>query len=147
MNYQDFEPIELLLVEDNIDDANMAIRELRKHNLTNHLLHVNDGEEALQYLFGNSEFEGRDVNNIPKVILLDLKMPKIGGIEVLQKIRADERTRKIPVVVLTSSQEEKDIADAYDLGVNSYIVKPIDFENFSQSIKEIGLYWLVLNKV
>lgn len=146
MKLKDFEAIELLLVEDNIDDANLAIRELRKHNLANKLLHVKDGEEALEYLFGNGEFEGRDVNDIPKVILLDLKMPKIGGIEVLQKIRADERTRKIPVVVLTSSQEEKDITEAYDLGVNSYIVKPIDFENFSNSIKEIGLYWLVLNK-
>ena len=146
MNPQDFEPIELLLVEDSMDDANMAIRELRKHNLANHLLHVKNGEEALEYLFGNGEFEGRNINDIPKVVLLDLKMPKIGGIEVLQKIRADERTKKIPVVVLTSSQEEKDITEAYNLGVNSYIVKPIDFENFSNSIKEIGLYWLVLNK-
>ncbi|NOR44665.1 MAG: response regulator [Candidatus Delongbacteria bacterium] len=147
MKLKDLEPIELLLVEDNMDEASMAIRELNKHNLANHLLHVKDGEEALEYIFGKGRYEGRNVNDIPNVILLDLKMPKVDGIEVLREIRADERTRKIPVVVLTSSQEEKDITDAYDLGVNSYIVKPIDFENFSNSIKEIGLYWLVLNKV
>jgi two-component system response regulator len=141
-----FNQVEVLLVEDNDDEAELATRELKRHNLANDLLRVNDGEEALEFIFGTGRYEGRDINFPPKVILLDLKMPKVSGIEVLEKVRKDERTRKIPVVVLTSSNEEKDIVDAYELGVNSYIVKPIDFQKFSNSIKEIGYYWLVLNK-
>jgi two-component system, response regulator len=141
-----FNQVEVLLVEDNNDEAELATRELKKHNLANDLLRVHDGEEALEYIFCTGRYEGRDIMNPPKVILLDLKMPKVSGIEVLEKVRKDERTRRIPVVVLTSSNEEKDIVDAYELGVNSYIVKPIDFQKFSNSIKEIGYYWLVLNK-
>lgn len=141
-----FNQVEVLLVEDNDDEAELATRELKRHNLANDLLRVNDGEEALEFIFGTGRYEGRDINIPPKVILLDLKMPKVSGIEVLEKVRKDQRTRKIPVVVLTSSNEEKDIVDAYELGVNSYIVKPIDFQKFSNSIKDIGYYWLVLNK-
>lgn len=146
MKSNDYKQVEVLLVEDNVDEAELAIRELKRHKLANDLLHVHDGEEALEFIFGTGRYEGRDIMNPPKVILLDLKMPKVGGIEVLQKIRGDVRTKAIPVVVLTSSSHEKDITDSYHLGVNSYIVKPIDFEQFSNSIKEIGYYWLVLNK-
>lgn len=141
-----FKQVVVLLVEDNEDEAELAIRELFKHKLANDLLWVKDGAEALEFIFGTGRYEGRDVESCPKVILLDLKMPKVSGIEVLQRVREDERTKKIPVVVLTSSNEEKDIVSAYELGVNSYIVKPIDFQKFSNSIKEIGYYWLVLNK-
>lgn len=141
-----FKPVDVLLVEDNMDEAKLAIRELNKHNLANNLLHVTDGEQALEYIFGEGEWNGRNVSNRPKLVLLDLKMPKVDGMEVLRKIRGDERTKSIPVVVLTSSQEEKDIAEANDLIVNSYIVKPIDFHNFAESIKEIGFYWLLMNK-
>ena len=147
MGLEEFNQVELLLVEDNEDEAYMAIRELKKNNLANNLLHVKDGEEALEYIFGTGKYDGRDIKNVPKLILLDLKMPKVNGIEVLRKIRTNKKTKKIPVVVLTSSQEGKDITEAYDLGVNSYIVKPIDFEKFSNSIREIGMYWLVLNKM
>ena len=141
-----YKQVVVLLVEDNDDEAELAIRELKKHNLANDLLRVKDGEEALEFIFASGRYEGRDVECPPKVILLDLKMPKVDGIEVLRAVRKDERTKKIPVVVLTSSNEEKDIVSAYELGVNSYIVKPIDFNKFSNSIKEIGYYWLVLNK-
>lgn len=141
-----YKQVVVLLVEDNEDEAELAIRELQKHKLANDLLWVKDGEEALEFIFGTGRYEGRDVESAPKVILLDLKMPKVSGIEVLRAVRNDERTKKTPVVVLTSSNEEKDIVDAYELGVNSYIVKPIDFQKFSSSIKEIGYYWLVLNK-
>ena len=120
---------------------------MEKNNLANDLLRVCDGEEALEFIFGTGRFAGRSRDELPKVIFLDLKMPKINGIEVLRKIRQNERTKKIPVVILTSSSEERDIVDAYELGVNSYIVKPIDFEKFCSSIKEIGYYWLVMNKI
>jgi len=142
----EYNQIEVLLVEDNDDDAELAIRELKKHNLANDLLWVTDGVEALDFIFAQGRYNNRDINIPPKVIMLDLKMPKVSGIEVLRKVREDDRTKKIPVVVLTSSNEEKDIVDAYELGVNSYIVKPLDFSKFSNSIKEIGYYWLVLNK-
>lgn len=131
--------VEILLVEDNPDDAGLTIRALKKHNLANHLLHLRDGEEALQYLFGEN-------NAIPKLVLLDLKMPKVDGIDVLRKLKADERRRVIPIVVLTSSKEERDIVESYRLGVNAYIVKPVDFEKFSKAVSEIGLFWLVLNQ-
>lgn len=132
--------IEILLIEDNLDDAGLTIRALKKHNLANNLLHLQDGEEALNYLFSER------LNAIPKVILLDLKMPKVDGIEVLRRLKADERKKIIPVVVLTSSKEERDIVESYKLGVNAYIVKPVDFEKFVKAISEIGLFWLLLNQ-
>ena len=138
--------VEILLVEDNDDDANLTIRGLKKQNLANRLHRVEDGEEALDFIFGKGKYDGRLVNNTPKVILLDLKMPKVDGLEVLKAVRSDDRTKHIPVVVLTSSKEEKDITESYNLGVNSYIVKPVDFQKFAESIKDIGFYWLLLNQ-
>jgi two-component system, response regulator len=132
--------VEILLVEDNLDDAGLTIRALKKHNLANNLLHLLDGEEAINYLFSEK------ITSIPKVILLDLKMPKVDGIEVLRKLKADERKKIIPVVVLTSSKEEKDIVESYKLGVNAYIVKPVDFDKFAKAISEIGFFWLLLNQ-
>jgi len=137
--------VEILHVEDNARDAELTLRALRKRNLTNHVVHVSDGQAALDWLFGIGEYAGRDINHFPKVILLDLKLPKVDGIEVLRAIRSDARTRRIPVVVLTSSREEQDIVRTYDLGVNSYIVKPVDFENFSAAVAEAGHYWLLIN--
>lgn len=138
--------VEILLVEDNLRDAEIAIRALKKHNLANHLVHVKDGQEALDWLFGLGQFASREVDHYPKVVLLDLKLPKIDGIEVLRAVRADARTCRLPVVVLTSSREEQDIVRTYDLGVNSYIVKPVDFENFSAAVAEAGHYWLLINQ-
>ena len=138
--------VEILLVEDNPHDADLAQRALRKRNIYNKITHLKDGQEALDWLFGKGEFEGRNVNHHPKVVLLDLKMPKVDGLEVLRRIRADERTRRIPVVVLTSSREEQDVVKSYDLGVNSYIVKPVDFDNFSSAVAEVGHYWLLINQ-
>jgi two-component system, response regulator len=132
--------VEILLVEDNLDDAGLTIRALKKNNLANNLLHLHDGEEAINYLFSEK------ITTIPKVILLDLKMPKVDGIEVLRKLKGDERRKIIPVVVLTSSKEEKDIVESYKLGVNAYIVKPVDFDKFAKAISEIGFFWLLLNQ-
>lgn len=137
---------DILLVEDNPSDAEMAIRALKKNHVINTILHLQNGEEALNYLFARGEYHGRKTNDVPKVILLDLKMPKVDGLEVLKKIKSDPQTNFIPVVLLTSSKEEKDILDGYKFGVNSYIVKPVDFENFVKAITEIGLYWLLLNQ-
>jgi len=120
--------LEILLVEDNKNDAEMAIRALRKNNVVKHIIHLPDGEDALDFLFGTGQFEGRNVNNKPKLILLDLKMPRVNGLEVLEKIKLDERTKYIPVVMLTSSKEHPDVERSYKLGANSYIVKPVDFE-------------------
>jgi two-component system response regulator len=131
--------VEILLVEDNMDDANLTIRTLHKHRLTNNLLHVQDGEEALNYLFDEN-------NKMPKIILLDLKMPKVDGIEVLRKLKSDPDRKKVPVVVLTSSKEEQDIFESYNLGVNAYIVKPVDFDQFVKAVSDLGLFWLVLNQ-
>jgi CheY-like chemotaxis protein len=139
--------VEVLLVEDNDDDANLAIRGLKKQNLANKLHRVEDGEEALDFIFGKGKYDGRPVNNTPRVILLDLKMPKVDGLEVLRAVRSDDRTKHIPVVVMTSSKEEKDITESYNMGVNSYIVKPVDFRKFAESIKDIGFYWLILNQL
>ena len=139
-------PLEILLVEDNPHDAELAIRALKKRNLANNLVHVSDGQSALDFLFGTGTYEGRDDNHQPKVVLLDLKLPRVDGIGVLRQIRADERTKLLPVVVLTSSREERDIVESYKLGANSYIVKPVEFENFSEAISNLGLYWLVLNE-
>ena len=138
--------IEILLVEDNPNDVELTIHALKKNNLTNRIHVVRDGAEALDYLFGSGTYAGRDVNHTPKVILLDLKLPKVDGMEVLRQIKTDARTRSIPVVVLTSSREERDIVGSYQLGVNSYITKPVDFEQFTEAVRQLGLYWLLLNQ-
>jgi two-component system, response regulator len=139
--------LEILLVEDSPTDAELTIRALKKRNLANLLVHVTDGQAALDFLFGVGQYEGRNVSDQPKVVLLDLKLPKVDGIEVLRQLRADERTKLLPVVVLTSSREDRDVFDTYQLGANSYIVKPVDFENFSEAVCKLGLYWLLLNEV
>lgn len=138
--------VEILLVEDNTSDAELTIRALKKKNLANNLIHLKNGADALDFIFAKGVYSGRDLFNTPKVILLDLKMPKLDGIEVLTHIRKDERTKKIPVVVLTSSKEDPDIETCYALGVNSYIVKPVEFDKFYQAVSELGLYWLLLNE-
>jgi two-component system, response regulator len=140
------EKVEVLLVEDNPHDAEMTIRTLRKVNLANRLIHVKDGAEALDFIFAKGFFAGRQIENKPKVILLDIKMPKVDGIEVLRQIKANETTRTIPVVIMTSSKEEQDIITSYNLGVNSYVVKPVDFEGFAKAVSELGLYWLITNQ-
>jgi two-component system response regulator len=138
--------VEILLVEDNPDDANLAIRALKKQNLANKLIHLKDGIEALDFLFATGAFEGRDMQNTPKVILLDLKMPRLHGLEVLERVKGDPRTKIIPVVILTSSAEDPDIKRSYELGANSYIVKPVEFDNFVKAVSDLGLYWMLLNK-
>jgi CheY-like chemotaxis protein len=138
--------VEILLVEDNPNDAELAIRALKKNKLANNVIRVADGEEALDYIFARKSFKFRNRFNIPKLILLDLKLPKVDGLEVLKILKSDVVTKLIPVVVLTSSREEKDIVESYRLGVNSYIVKPVDFDKFIESVKDIGLYWLLLNQ-
>ncbi|MGZ3763796.1 MAG: response regulator [Mucilaginibacter sp.] len=138
--------VEILLVEDNPHDAEMTIRALKRANLANRLIHVKDGAEALDFLFAKGMYADRDVKNKPKVILLDIKMPKIDGIEVLRQIKANEATKKIPVVIMTSSKEEQDIITSYDLGVNSFVVKPVDFESFAKAVSELGFYWLIINQ-
>jgi two-component system, response regulator len=139
--------VEILLVEDNPNDAEMAIRALRKNNLANNVVHVTDGEEALDFIFARRAYNARKIKNAPKVILLDLKLPKVDGLEVLKAVKSDPRTRIIPVIALTSSSEEKDIVESYRLGVNSYIVKPVDFDKFVEAIKGLGFYWLLLNRL
>lgn len=139
------EYIEILLVEDNKADAMLTIRTLKKHKLANNLIHLIDGAQALDFIFGNGEYEGRNVDNKPKVIFLDLKMPKIDGMEVLRILKSDERTKLIPIVMMTSSKEESDIVESHKLGVNSYVVKPVGFENFSKTIADLGFYWLAVN--
>lgn len=139
--------VEVLLVEDNSNDAELTIRELRKHNLANNLVHVKDGQEAIEFIFGTGRYaELRDTLYQPKVVLLDIQMPKVNGIEVLRKIKSDPATKSTPVVMLTSSKEDPDIHKCYELGANSYIVKPVNFESFAESIKNLGFYWLLLNQ-
>jgi two-component system, response regulator len=133
-------PVELLLIEDNPEDAELTIRVLKKHNLANNLVHLRDGEAALNFLFANGS------NNIPRLILLDLKMPKVDGIEVLRKIKKDEQKRLIPVVILSSSKLERDVIESYKLGVNGYVVKPVEFEKFVEAVAQLGLFWLLLNQ-
>ena len=133
-------PVEVLLIEDNPDDAELTIRVLKKHNLANNLVHLRDGEAALNFLFAEGS------NNIPRLILLDLKMPKVDGIEVLSKIKNDEQKKLIPVVILTSSKEERDVIESYKLGVNAYVVKPVEFEKFVEAVAKLGLFWLLLNQ-
>lgn len=135
----------ILLVEDNPDDVALTLRAFKKNKIMNKFVVAKDGAEALDYLNGTGEYEGRDVNDIPQIILLDLKLPKVNGLEVLKAIREEERTRLLPVVILTSSKEQQDLIDGYSLGANSYIRKPVDFEQFTESVRQLGLYWLVLN--
>jgi two-component system response regulator len=138
--------VEILLVEDNPNDVELTLRALKKRNLANKVHVVKDGAEALEFIFGTGTYAERDINQIPKVILLDLKLPKVDGLEVLRKVKSDERTKVIPVVVLTSSKEESDLVESYRLGANSYITKPVDFDKFAQTVSEMGLYWLLVNQ-
>jgi CheY-like chemotaxis protein len=137
--------VEILLVEDNPTDAELCIRALKKNNLANKLVWVKDGAEALDFLFATGIYNERRAMNGPKVILLDLRLPKVGGMEVLRRVKQDERTKTIPVVVLTSSKEDRDVAESYQLGVNSYISKPVEFDEFASTVSELGLYWLLVN--
>ena len=137
--------VDILLVEDNPHEAQLTIRSFKKNNLTNGLLHLEDGAQAMDFIFARNAYANRKVENGPKLILLDLKLPKVGGLEILKAIKADERTKSFPVIVLTSSKEERDIIASYKLGANSYIVKPVDFDSFSKAVVEIGMYWMFLN--
>jgi two-component system response regulator len=143
MNHDDV--VEVLLVEDNPRDAELTIRALKRHNLANQLFHVADGAEALDFLFGRGKYEGRQANSSPKVILLDLKLPKVSGLEVLRLMKEDPRLRTIPVVIVTSSAEDPDMQAAYQLGANSYVVKPVQFDGFMEAMSKLGVYWLMLN--
>jgi two-component system response regulator len=142
----DTNEIEILLVEDNPDDQEMTLRALRKANLANHIHIARDGAEALELIFGEGAHDGRQMPRGPKLILLDLKLPKVDGMEVLARVKSDPRTKMIPVVVLTSSQQQRDLVESYKLGVNSYIVKPVNFEGFATAVGELGMYWLLLNE-
>ena len=135
----------ILLAEDNPDDVKLTLRALKKSNILNEVVVAQDGVEAVEYLFGTGKFEGRDTRIMPQMILLDLKMPRMDGLEVLQRIREDERTKVLPVVILTTSSEDKDRIESYKLGANSYVRKPVDFNQFVEAVKQLGLYWLVLN--
>lgn len=136
----------IILVEDNPDDAELTLRAFRKQNITNDIVLLHDGMEALDYLLGEGAYSGRDLTDLPAVVLLDLKLPKLDGIEVLRRLRNDERTRLLPIVILTSSKEERDLVNGYKLGCNSYIRKPVDFIQFTEAIRELGVYWLLLNE-
>ncbi|HMA38331.1 MAG TPA: response regulator [Chloroflexia bacterium] len=136
----------ILLVEDNPDDEALTLRALRKNNILNEVVVAHDGVEALEYLFGTGAYTGRDTGILPQIMLLDLKLPKVDGLDVLRRLRADERTRLLPIIVLTSSKEDQDIVDSYSLGANSYIRKPVDFVQFTEAVRQLGLYWLVLNE-
>lgn len=139
--------IEILLIEDNPQDAEITLRAFQKNNLSNKITVVRDGEEALECLFGTGRYAGRSAGSNTRLILLDLKLPKVDGLEILRLCKADPRTKNIPVVVLTSSREERDLVDSYNLGVNSYVVKPVDFSQFTESVRQLGLYWVLLNQL
>lgn len=147
MNTQAAQPVEVLLVEDNPRDAELTMHTLSQRKLANHVTHLADGQEALDWLFGEGPHAGRPADLRPRVVLLDLKLPKLNGIEVLRAIRTDPRTRLLPVVMMTSSREERDLIDSYRLGVNSYIVKPVDFDSFSTAVADVGHYWLLVNQL
>lgn len=138
--------VDILLVEDNQDDADLAMHALRKEKLANSVFHVRDGEEALEFLFCTGAFKERAVDHPPKLVLLDLKLPKVNGIEVLKQVKEDSRTNTIPIVMMTSSREERDLVQSYNLGANSYIQKPVDFDRFRETVKSVGLYWLLINQ-
>lgn len=142
-----YEQIEILLVEDNAADAELTLRALKSHNFVNNVWWVKNGREALDFMFCQEQYVGRSFLNPPKLILLDLKLPKIDGIEVLRELKSDERTRTIPVVMLTSSHEERDLVESYRLGVNSYIVKPVEFERFVETVSDVGFYWMLTNRL
>jgi two-component system response regulator len=144
MGDADYEPVEILLVEDNPHDAEITLRALKRANFANHVQWLKDGEEALEFLFSEGPYENKPTPR-PRVMLLDIKMPRVDGIEVLKRIKADARTRSIPVVMLTSSKEETDLVRSYDLGVNSYLVKPVDFQRFSEEVTRVGYYWVAMN--
>ena len=136
----------ILLVEDNPDDVELTLRALRRYHIANEVVVANDGVQALDYLFGTGSYAGRDINSQPAVVLLDLKLPKVDGMQVLKEMRSNERTRRIPVVILTSSNEEMDVLESYNLGANSYVRKPVDFQQFYEAVRQLGLYWLLLNE-
>lgn len=144
---ESYQQVEILLVEDNPRDAELTLRSLRKHNFANKVHWVKDGAEALDFMFREGAYAARDPNQDLRVILLDLKMPKVDGIEVLRRLKADERTRMTPVVIMTSSNEERDVVESYRLGVNSYVVKPVQFEALAESVVQLGLYWALINRV
>jgi two-component system, response regulator len=139
-------PVDILLIEDNPNDVELTLRALKKVNVANHLLVVGDGAEALDYLFARGTYRSRNRIDVPKVVLLDLKLPKVGGLEVLREVKSDPIMKSVPIVVLTSSKEEQDIIESYKLGVNSYIVKPVDFEKFVEAVAQLGMYWVLLNQ-
>lgn len=138
--------VEILLIEDNPNEAELTIRSLKKHNLANKLLHIDDGADALDYIFSQGKYEGQEIHHQPKLILLDLKLPRVDGLEILRQVKSNEQTKCIPVVVLTSSKEDRDIIESHRLGVNSYIVKPVDFDSFTKAVADLGLYWIILNQ-
>ncbi|BDZ66886.1 response regulator [Methanobacterium ferruginis] len=142
----DMDELEILLVEDNPTDAELTMRALKRKNLANRLVWVKDGEEALNFIYARGQFADRNPEDLPRLILLDLRMPKVDGLEVLKEIKADENTCRIPVVVLTSSQEDRDIVESYKLGVNSYVSKPVEFDDFIDAVSTLGLYWMLINK-
>ena len=144
MNYN---TVDILLVEDNPNDAELSIREIKKNNLANNLYHIKDGAEAMDFIFAEGQYSGnRDIGSPPKLIIMDIKMPKVNGIEVLERLKSDDRTKSTPVIMLSSSRENPDIAKCYALGANSYIVKPLNFEGFSEAIRSLSFYWLMLNE-
>lgn len=137
--------VEILLIEDNPYEAELTIRGLKKHNFANNLYHIDDGADALDFIFERGKFKDHNMAGLPRLILLDIKLPRVDGIEILRQIKANEKTKSIPVVILTSSKENQDVKACYDLGVNSYIVKPVDFDSFSKAVADLGMYWMLLN--